>query len=151
SAGGEVARAFLVPLAAYLRRKFPHIDPDLCDEAAGEAIFNTITRPEQYDPKRLSLRAFLKMAAFRDLQNLLPKETTRPREISLESVAEPADHRNSMAESDDAPSWDHHDLITEIASFNPTDRIVLTMMRDGERATAAFAPILGLSHLPRGE
>ena len=150
SAGGEVAAAFLAPLAAYLRRRFRHIDPDLCEEAAGEAIVNAINRPEQYDPEQLTLGAFLRMAAFRDLLNRLPKRAGRTREISLESVAEPADRRNDIPD-DGGPTWADPALLAAIDTFDPAGRTVLDMMRDGVRDTSAFVPVLGLSGIPTGE
>jgi hypothetical protein len=149
TAPGEIAAAFLGPLAAYLRRKFPNADPDLCEEAAGEAIVATVTRRNRFDPARLGLTSFLRMAARRDLQNRLAREA-RFRGIPLGSVAEPEQRGNGFAE-EDTPGWDDPRLAAEIAAFDPTESLVLDLIRGGARETAEFVPPLGLSHLPPEE
>jgi DNA-directed RNA polymerase specialized sigma24 family protein len=150
SAPGEIAIAFLTLLAADLRRRFRRADPDLCDSAAGDAILSLVSGRSRYDPALLTLRAFLRMAATRDLLNLLAAENRR-RGIPLESVAEPADDGNKVAGDADAPSWGEPRLAAEVAALDPPERLALDLMRGGVRDTAAFAEPLGLSHLPPGE
>ena len=66
--------AFLYRLIAWLQATNTAVDPMACGEAAGEAIVGFINNPNGYDPDRLGVEAFLRMAAQRDLQNLLRKE-----------------------------------------------------------------------------
>ena len=73
-APADFAVAFLKPLIAWLQRTNPSVDPMACEEAAGEAIIRFLNDPTKYDPQRLGMEAFLRMAAQRDLQNLLRKE-----------------------------------------------------------------------------
>jgi hypothetical protein len=73
-APADFAVAFLKPLIAWLQRTNPSVDPMACGEAAGEAIVRFLTNSTKYDPQRLEMEAFLRMAAQRDLQNLLRKE-----------------------------------------------------------------------------
>jgi hypothetical protein len=78
------------------------------------------------------------------------KESRHRKHISLESVEEPADRGNTRAE-DDTPTFDDPRLVAEIASFDDEECRALDLMREGERATTAFAGPLGLSDLPPGE
>ena len=73
-APADFAVAFLNPLIAWLRTINSSVDPMACTEAAGEAIVGFLNNLTAYDPERLGVVAFLRMAAQRDLQNLLRKE-----------------------------------------------------------------------------
>ena len=85
---------FLPLLACFLRGTHRHVDPELCDTVAADAVFDFVRAPERYDREQLRLGAYLKMAGKRDLMNLLDKERRCRRGIPLGSVAEPADRRN---------------------------------------------------------
>jgi hypothetical protein len=151
TAPGVIAAALLSPLAAYLGGRFQYADPDLCYEAAGTAILATVRGESHYDPTQLALDAFLRMAATRDLQNLLEKETRRKRFlIPLESVEEQPDRGNPIQRTDE-PTWDDPRLVAELAAFGPPEQLALDLMRGGVRDTADFAGPLGLSHLSEEE
>jgi hypothetical protein len=145
SAAGEIATEFLSPLIGYLRHKFPNVDPELCETAAEDAILILVRGETNYDVNKLELGAFLRVIGFRKLAKLHRKHTRRSREISLESVAEPSDEGNYSQWEEETLSWDHPQLVGEMATFNPTDTQLLNLMRAGVRSHAEFAPVLGLA------
>lgn len=73
-APAEFAVAFLQPLSTWLQTTHPGADPMACEEAAGEAIISFLKNPSRYDPQRLGVEAFLRMARQGALRNLLRKE-----------------------------------------------------------------------------
>jgi len=91
-APAELAIAYLDCLIASLRtRNHRKIPQEFIEEAAGEALISLIKNPKSFDASRnrgrWPLRAFLRLAAQRDLQNILKKEAPHwQRRVSLESV-----------------------------------------------------------------
>lgn len=59
-------------LVRALRRRFPRADGDLIHDAVTGALVDHWQRPWRHDPGRLSLFRYLRMAAVRNLLNLLP-------------------------------------------------------------------------------
>src|SRR5712692_10548250 len=74
TAPADLAVTALPPLVLWLRDHNRDIDPDLSNEAAEEAVLSLIRNPGSYRPEVLDLLAYLRMAAQRDLQNLLHRE-----------------------------------------------------------------------------
>ena len=146
--------AALDPLAADLRRRHPEADEHARLTAAEDAVLALVRNPSIYDPARGTLIAFLRLSAEGDLRNARNREARyhRGRE-SGDSVELAPDRRNTPAEdlADDLPSFDDPDLAAEIAAFSPVERAVFELMLAGERATAAYAPVLGVGHLPADE
>ena len=140
---------FLPLLMRFLARAFPHVDPELRDTAAADAAFAFVLQPNSFDVNRSTLGAYLRMAAKRDLLNLLKQETRARRGIALGSVEEPVDRRNETR--DDEPTWNHPVLVAELAVLDADERVALDLMRDGIRATATFVDRLGLAHLSTQE
>jgi hypothetical protein len=140
---------FLPLMMCALARMFPHIEPELRDTAAADAVFDFVRRPNCYDVNRGSLGTYLRMAARRDLLNLLEQERRTRRGISLGSVEEPPDHRNQTR--DDELTWNHPILVAELAALDADEQVALELMRDGVRKTTVFVNSLGLAHLSRQE
>jgi RNA polymerase sigma factor (sigma-70 family) len=142
----ELAARFLPLLMNFLASIFPHVAPELRDEAADRAILDFLLIPSRFDPTRSRLSVYLRMAARRDLANLLTREQGQPRGISLDSVAEPVDCRNPSTEDSDL-SWEHPRWVEELARLNPTERVAFDLIREGTRETAIFAQRLQLTEL----
>src|SRR2546425_571425 len=91
-APSDLATTYLVPLLASLTRiNAADIHPDFIQEAVHEALINLIKNPRCFDAPRskgrLPLFAFLRLAAQRDLQNILRREGRHWRHrVCLESV-----------------------------------------------------------------
>ncbi len=127
----------------------PAHTPDACNTAAEDAVFGFLLHPGAFDAHRAGLGAYLRMAARRDLLNVLAKERRVRRGIPLDSVAEPADPRNRTPDGE--LTWDDPRLVAERATFDATESAVLELMRNGTRDTATFARPLGVEHLPAKE
>src|SRR5207245_3457630 len=89
-ASSEFAVEYLGPLIAWLTRtNSRRIAPEFIEEAAGEALICLIKNPQRFDASRnrgrLPLFSYLRLAAKRDLQNLLKKEKRHRRgRVNLE-------------------------------------------------------------------
>jgi hypothetical protein len=146
--------AILDPLVNHLHRWRPQADEHACLTAAEDAVLALLRDPTIYDPAQRGLIGFLRMAAERDLENVLQKELRHHRKRENRDCVELApDPRNSEEEglADDLPSFDDSDIAVEIDGFTATERAVFELMRTGERATAAYVPLLGIEHLPEAE
>lgn len=144
TATAAFAGAYYGPLCAYLARTYRHVPEEVLVSVAGDLLLSLIRNPGQYDPERLALCRFLRMAAKRKLATAREREgRRRRREVSLALVAEAAAGGNEWVPADDGPSWEHPPLAAEVAALSPVERTALDLMRDGVRDTAAFARALG--------
>lgn len=161
-APADLADSFLDPLATWLLRTNHTIDPHLCEQAAEDAILTLIKNPQSFQPNRSDLNSYLRMSARGDLRNLLDRERRHSsRRAALEVVELIEPDRNMLQETDPARIFERTEdanaanlvsLRDSIAARGtPGEGIVLTLMNQGERSTAAFALVLGLSHLPLDE
>jgi DNA-directed RNA polymerase specialized sigma24 family protein len=152
-AQSDFVAAFLDPLVAFLRADSPHADDHARLTAAEDAVLSVIHNPPLYKSDEMTLPAFLRMAAKRDLLNLLAKENRRHRRREYHDSVELAagDGNSDRDEADDLPSFDEPILAAVIAGFTDVERRVFELMRAGERRTEVFAPVLGVQHLPPEE
>lgn len=144
----EVAARYLPLLMRSLAGAFRDVAEELLGDAAGQAVMDFVLFPHRFDPARArhGLGAYLRMAARNDLLNLLRREDRQRRGIPLDSVAEPADHRNNTR--DDELGWDDPRLAAEIAAFDADERAAFDLMLEDVHDTAAFADRLNLGDLP---
>ena len=152
----DFANAFLNPLIAWLQRTNRQIDPMACEEAAGEAIFSFILNVAKYVPEDLEVAAFLRMAAKRDLLNLLRKESRHQRQRRDLRLVELEPAAGKYLEREDDPSLSLQIEEAKQERLPPNEvwqqlteaeRRFLERMQEGERSTSAFAAILGLTEL----
>jgi DNA-directed RNA polymerase specialized sigma24 family protein len=160
-APADLCAGYLRPLLDWIMSCYPKADPDTCVSAVHTAIMNYLQHPQQYDPCRLDLGAYLRMAARADLKNLLKAQTRKQRgEIAWNSVEEGGDPGNDIGKDDDparlaeraedaAVAQQTLDAIT--AHWDEAERTVLLLMLEGERATADFAALLGIADRPPAE
>lgn len=113
--------------------------------AACDALLDYLDRPQQFDPSRgLTLEQFLKLAAMRNVINLL-KSDRRRRERETEYVQRSlAGHRLSTPERVDAL---RSKLLALLAPM-PVEAATLELWLDGERNTRVLATSLGVGELP---
>jgi RNA polymerase sigma-70 factor, ECF subfamily len=145
--------AVLDPLVSHLRVWRRDADEHMCLTAAEDAVLSAIRNPAVYNPaKGGNLFAFLRMAAERDLLNVLEREHRHHRNRENRDCVElAADDRNPPTEevADDLPSFDDCAVAAEIASFSDLERQVFNLMKDGERQTFMYIPVLGIENLPK--
>ena len=156
----DFAVAFLKPLIAWLQTTTAGVDPMACADAAGEAIVGFLNNLTAYDPERLEVEAFLRMAAQRDLQNLLRKERRHQRNRRDWNIVEQASEDGKYLMREDDPSLP---LQIEEArqrqgppdalwqQLTDVERSFWEQMQQGERRTPVFAVILGITHLSASE
>jgi DNA-directed RNA polymerase specialized sigma24 family protein len=147
---GAFAELVLPPLEADLRRHFPRTDPHAVTEAADWAVAAFLRTPTAFDPARGPLPAFLRLAARRDLINILRQDDRHHRgRIPWAGVelAHPAGNEGEVAET----FAGHPELAAAVAGLDEADRAVFELMLDGERDTAVFAAVLGIADRPADE
>lgn len=156
----DFAVAFLNLLIAWLRSANPGVDPTACEEAADEAIVRFLNDPSKYDPQRLGVGAFLKMAAQRDLQNLLRKERRHQKNRRDWNVVEQTLEDGKYLQRDDDPSLPlqieearrRHAPPDDVwQQLTEAEKLCWEQMQQGERRHAVFVAILGVTHLPERE
>ncbi len=158
---GEAWELFHDRILASLRPNFKVLDDAAISTAVTDVILDYAKRPQQYDPERLSLRGYLRMAVQGDLLNLLEKQTRERNHlkiIALDDVADEPEARNIWQEAEDREA--------RLAVYLPTDtsveafmrklpeiipdareREVIVLMAEGERDSACFAVVLGCEQL----
>lgn len=155
-APADFAAAFLQPLIAWLQITHAGVDPMLCQEAAGEAIVSFLKNLPKYDPQRLGVEAFLRMAAQRDLRNLLRKERRHQQNHRDWNVVEQASADGKYLGRDDDPSLPlqieearQRQALPDAVWQQLTDveQRCWEQMQKGERRNSVFAVILGVTHL----
>jgi RNA polymerase sigma factor (sigma-70 family) len=166
-APADLAEAFLDQLAGELQRFNPQQDPHLCTEAAVDAILALIKNPRSYDPARgTSLAGYLRMSARGDLQNRLRKERRHSdRRADLEAVElSPTGGKYLQdGEADPIHILIGREELEEMIARIPTvpaavldelteqERVVLSLIRQGQRKTEVYARALGIDGLPVAE
>jgi DNA-directed RNA polymerase specialized sigma24 family protein len=161
TAPADVCQAYFRPLADWLAARYPRADPHLASTAAGDALFSYLQRPESYDPQRGELGAYLRMAARRDLLNLLRQENRHRRGRVPWNVVEDGEEEGNTSGREEEPSAnlehaeeveaDQEFLRRASEGFTEDERRVLDLMLEGVRPNAVFAAALGLAHLAVAE
>lgn len=153
-AAGLACEAFLAPLIAHLRLRFPQADDHLLEDAAHLTLVNHVKRPEKYDPARHpDPGAYLRMDAEGDVRNAVRREGKHHRDrefVELDAVSgkeEGGGPLLRLIRDEDAADFRR---AVEAAS-DPTDLVVMRLLMAGEKATAVFAAALGIGHLPPPE
>jgi hypothetical protein len=130
-------------------------DEQLIEEAAITAVFNFVQHPAAYDPARLGVLSYLRMAARGDLKNALNRERRHAeRRAPLEAVELTPPAGNGEQETGELPEGVSQRLLLKRlwqALPDPRDRQAVGMMIDGVRSTAEYARLYGLDGLPPAE
>jgi hypothetical protein len=130
-------------------------DEHLIEDAAIEAALTFVQQPAAYNPARLPIMSYLRMAARGDLLNLLDRERRHSsRRAPLEAVERSPPPGNDEQAGSDLPDGVSRELLFRRlweAIPDPVDRQAVQMMLDGVRATAEYARLYGLDGLPPAE
>ena len=145
----ELSRRLSMGFGAVAQR-----DDHLITDAVLETLLEYTFDPHKYDPQRSSLAYYLTQAAKRDLMNALNREKTQSRgATSIHFVEERLSGGNNSFEervvdkADAQAAWEA--VMSKITA--PLDRSILALVLQGERATAAYAKVLDIQHLPEQE
>ncbi|HLH22128.1 MAG TPA: hypothetical protein VK066_06375 [Chloroflexota bacterium] len=165
-ASSDLAGAYLDWLATWLTHVNPHDEPHMCNTAAEDAILGLIKRPEAYNPAKLGLEAYLRMAAKRDLQNLRSRERRHSQhraDLAAVELSPRAGKYLSDADEDPARIVERREEdmanATELAprleaardGLSDEEAAALELLRQGKRETPPYAAALGITHLPLAE
>jgi hypothetical protein len=157
TAVADVCRAYLRPLLAWLAARYPRLDPDLRQTSAHDALIAYVRTPHAYDPSRMELGAYLRMAARGDLLNLYGRERKHQKgRVGLAVVEDEGADGNLIGEEDPSLQLEaaeeagrrRYVLRAVMEGFGEAERRVLELMLAGERKTAAYATALGVERLP---
>ena len=146
--GGAFAAVAIPRLAAALG--FDR-DPHLTATAATDAVLDLLEHPDRFDPARRRLFGYLYMAARGDLLNLRDKEARHHRRRDHGHPVELVPAARNDGQEDPPVLEDTPALAVAIAELPAAEQAVLRLMRDGERATPAYAAALALGDRPAAE
>lgn len=155
-ATSELAERYLDPLAEWMIRSNPAADDHDCEEAAMDAIMSLLKNPRSFKPDKLPLDSYLRMSAKGDLRNRLERERRHSdRRADLEHVELYGEGRNGEQVGEDpATIVDRQEAdksTLEAMAASMMNRVsaeeagVLELMIQGERKTAAYAVVLGIT------
>lgn len=162
AASARIALAYHESLVRDLLRAHPgESDKHLIEQGVNDALVSLLARPQQYDPEKGGLYAYLKMSAGADYKNRRKSEDRRARRhvehdahvADWDGNAEqPIEYPDDTSVEDEVlrkldPLWPRLETLLP----NPTDLQVLRMMMDNVRRTESYAMVLGISHLPEDE
>jgi len=154
TAPSDLANHYLEPLVAWLRQQqqFAHEDPDVLESVAIDLILKVGASPAQYDPARLGLMAYLRMAARADTLNALDSRRRRAKHlVPIEDVELRPPSRNHTWERATDPAktvldgLDGEKLQAMRQQFDDRDWQCVLLLADGERSTEPYAEVLGLA------
>lgn len=149
--------SLVVPeLEKHLRLQLPSlavgVDPDIYLAAVYEALTDYFKKPEKYNPKKSGLLTYLRLASWRDLQNLLKKESRHASgRVPLQSVEFSHSDGNDISERV-AQDLDDQRLVAYLAQGMSSDeRAIFALMMEGERSTRVAAEAMNIAHLSSRE
>lgn len=154
----QLSELALPHLVSFLQQEFPQVERHDCETAVIDCLLTYHSAPEKYDPDKLTLFAYLRMAARHDLLNALDRNNRRKR--PLHSLDEPAIQSQLVSEdtfdADTLAEWAssraRQDVLQRFeASLNATDQQLLLLMLNGVRDSEPYAELLQLSALPADE
>ena len=127
-----------------------------CTSAASDALMGYVQRPETFDPERLDLSAFLRMAARSDLSNVERAEARhhhrREPDFRVEEACVGGNHFEDDPAAASVRGEEKEAARCRIEAVregcDESERLVLDSMLEGERSTARIAARIGATHLP---
>lgn len=160
TAFAELCESALPALVRFLQGRFSEQDSHLCESTAIDCLLKYYQTPKIYDPKQISLFAYLRMAARYDLISATNKEQRlHQRLISFDELADgQADGHNKTGEEaqdsqvvlDDLlqrhTNWSFAEIIKALEThLDRAEKRCLWLMLEGVRDNARYAKVLNLS------
>lgn len=155
TAFAELCERVLPHLVLFLQSQFPQQDQHRLEMAAIDVMLAFRADPEKYDVKKLSVVAYLRMAARKDVLNLLDKTHRREQRLTDIEGLNIATEENPVEAHFALDEWleQHTELsLKEIFAalereIDPDDIAVLMLMAEGVRETERYAEVMGVGHL----
>jgi RNA polymerase sigma-70 factor (ECF subfamily) len=155
TASEEVMRLLHALLIQEVSTQFRHTDQHIIWDGVIDAVLDYCARPQQFDAERgVSLKRFLRLAARRNIVNILRGEQRRKvrEEVAGHAWAvssvelDPA--AGNLLQQEEATQRQRQQVALTQALQNPNDQQLLALRLQGIRRTEAFAEVLGITHLP---
>lgn len=159
TAFAQLSELALPHLIEFLQHEFRQVEVHLHETAAIDSLLTYHDAPEKYDPEKLTLFAYLRMAARHDLLNAIDR--SRRQQRPLLNIDEPAIQNQLVTEPDMESEpfyleqWlDNGDLSKQTmlrqfeAELDTTDRQLFLLMLNGVRETEPYAEIMALASQP---
>jgi DNA-directed RNA polymerase specialized sigma24 family protein len=155
TASEEVIRLLHASLTQEVSAQFRHTDQHIIWDGVIDAVLDYCARPQQFDAERgVSLKRFLRLAARRNIVNILRGEQRRKvrEEVAGHAWAvssvelDPA--AGNLLQQEEATQRQRQQVALTQALQNPHDQQLLALRLQGVRRTKAFAEVLGITHLP---
>ena len=160
TAFAELCELALPHLVQFLEKRYPQMDSASHETVAIDSLLDYQSKADQYDFKKISLYAYLRMAARRDMLNAIEK--TNRFESRLADIENPFIQNQMLTEASPhehtgIDEWliDNTDLsLSEImksldSELDEHEKKVFMLMLDGVRDTEAYAKVLGLEKLDK--
>lgn len=155
TAFAELCERVLPELVTFLQTRFPQQDGHHLEMVAIDVLLQFRSEPEKYDPQKLSVVAYLRMAAWGDMLNLLDKNRRRDqRLIELDELSVQADE-NPIETYFALDEWleqftdlSRREVLAALeAEIDSNDKAILVLMMEGVRETERFAEVMGIAEL----
>ena len=152
TASADFFLAALEPLTRFLVGKHRALSREQARDIATEAIANVVASPDIVDLSRASVCTFLCLVCYRDAMDLVRSQGGHEKllEGSVQDFEDwwggANDHERAELQADARKLWTRYG--NQLAT-NDAEREVLRLILDGERATQAYARVLGLPETGR--
>jgi len=153
-----LCRTYFLSLVLWLQDRNRKLDHFLIEAAAEQSIISLIDNPRTYDPDRLDLFGYLRMAAEGDLKNLLAREkrhhACREAWIAVEKAEANGKCFGKGEEPLELLKQAEEQQATEdffracSDGWTEQEKQVLELMRRGEARTEDIARVLGMKDRP---
>lgn len=162
TAFAQLSELALPHLIEFLQHEFRQAEVHLHETAAIDSLLTYHDAPQKYDPDKLSLFAYLRMAARHDLLNAIDHSNRQKR--PLRDIDEPAIQSQLVTEAGLESDLSYLDQWLENSdsskqtilrqfedNLDTTDRQLFLLMLNGVRETEPYAEIMGLAAQPVAE
>ena len=155
TAFSELCESALPVLVNFLQSRFADQDGHMCETTAIDCLLKYYQTPKIYDPRQISLFAYLRMSARYDLMSAINKENRLHQRLTgLDGLAnraqKPEDSEDSQVVLDGLlqrhTDWSFAEIIKALESqLDRVEKRCLRLMLEGVRDNARFVEALDLA------
>lgn len=153
TAFSELCEKILPHLVAFLQNLFPQQDQHYSEMVAIDVLLKFRNEPEKFDPRKLSLVAYLRMSARGDMLNLLDKKRRREQRLTDIERSTTIPEENPIEVHFALDEWlsqytdlSRQEVLAALETeIDPNDKGVLMLMLEGVRETHRYARVMGIS------
>ena len=154
TAFSELCESALPVLVNFLQSRFAEQDGHMCETTAIDCLLKYYQTPKTYDPRQISLFAYLRMSARYDLMSAINKENRlHQRLTSLDGLAnraqKPEDSEDSQVVLDGLlqrhTDWSFGEIVKALEKhLDRSEKRCLWLMLEGARDNARYVEALDL-------